>query len=190
MVPTGTNPPPRIAIVYESMFGNTRRIAEAIGRGMMAQVPVEILPVAKAEDWAGYPEVLILGAPTHAHGLSRPSTREEAVRWARDSHRRLEMDSESSGPGMREWLDSSDPAVVMFATFDTRVDMPRIFTGSAAVAIDKRLRSQGASQLIAPESFFVDRENELDGGQIERAEEWGREVGELLAHSQPVVAQH
>jgi hypothetical protein len=173
--------PPRVAIIYESMFGNTRRIAEAIAQGMSETVPTEVSAVHTLDPWPLEPDVVIVGAPTHVHGLSRSSTRAEAVRWAEDSARGLDLDESARGIGVREWLADSAPAVEMFAAFDTRADMPRIFAGSAAAAIDRTLRSRGVSRLVEPQSFLVDRENRLKEGEVERARAWGRELGEALA---------
>jgi hypothetical protein len=173
--------PPRVSVVYESMFGNTRRIAEAIADGLRETVPVEIAAVHRLESWPLEPDVVIVGAPTHVHGLTRPSTRSEAARWAEDAARGLELDTSASGTGVREWLADSLPPAEYFAAFDTRADMPKIFTGSAATAIDRTLRSRGITRLAEPVSFLVDRENRLVTGEVERARAWGRQLGETLA---------
>ncbi|TFD25655.1 flavodoxin domain-containing protein [Cryobacterium sp. TMS1-13-1] len=64
----------RALIVYESMYGNTRLIAETIGRGL-APAEVILVPTSQA---AGVDltqvDLLLVGGPTHVHGLSRPST--------------------------------------------------------------------------------------------------------------------
>ena len=173
--------PPRVSIVYESMFGNTRRIAEAIGEGLRETVPVEVAAVHRLEPWPLAPAIAIVGAPTPVHGLSRPSTRSEAARRAEDAARGLELDTSARGIGMREWLDDARLEVELFAAFDTRADMPEIFTGSAAASIDRRLRSEGIARLADPHSFLVDRENRLEEGEVERARAWGRELGAALA---------
>jgi hypothetical protein len=82
---------------------------------------------------------------------------------------------------MREWLDDAPLEAELFAAFDTRADMPQIFTGSAASSIDRRLRSKGMARLAEPTSFLVDRENRLEEGEVERARAWGCELGEALA---------
>jgi hypothetical protein len=173
--------PPRVSVVYESMFGNTRRIAEAISEGLSETVPVEVAPVHRLEPWPLEPDIVIVGAPTHVHGLSRPSTRSEAARWAEDAARGLELDTSASGIGIREWLEDAPRVVPLFAAFDTRADMPQIFTGSAAASIDRALRSRGVTRLAGPHSFLVDKENRLKKGEVERALAWGRELGESLA---------
>ena len=67
------------AVVYESMFDNTRIIAEAIAEGLRASDPgaqVAVMPVAEAA--AGkLPEadLLIVGAPTHFSRMPTSRTR-------------------------------------------------------------------------------------------------------------------
>jgi flavodoxin len=66
----------RALVVYESMFGNTQAIANAIVQGLSGRMRVEALEVGVApatidDDVA----LLVVGGPTHAFGLSRPQTR-------------------------------------------------------------------------------------------------------------------
>jgi hypothetical protein len=87
-------------VVYESMFGNTQVIAEAIAAGLSERIRTEALEVSVAptridDDVA----LLVVGGPTHAFGLSRPQTRLDA---ARQATQRLV----SRGLGLREWLTS------------------------------------------------------------------------------------
>ena len=73
----------RALIVYESMYGNTRRMAEAIAEGLEAAMPTRVLPVASADyDALAGADLLLVGGPTHAHGMSHPATRAEAVLYA------------------------------------------------------------------------------------------------------------
>lgn len=68
--------PMKITIVYESMFGSTRAIAEAIGEGCGQWADVEVVSVADADPgMVDRTDVLVVGGPTHAWGMSRPSTR-------------------------------------------------------------------------------------------------------------------
>lgn len=178
---TTTEPTRRVtaSIVYESMFGATRQIAEAIAAGIRSAAHADVVPVHDAGA-LGPADLLIVGAPTHAHALSRPQTRADAANWVtrRDSHLRLEP--EFDGDGIREWLPSAPLPNRGFAAFDTRADMPRIFTGSAAAGIDKRLRKRGAAPLADTRSFLVDRDSALLPDQLEEAEKWGRLLGARL----------
>src|SRR5215468_7335079 len=63
-------------IVYESMFGNTRTIAHAIGAGLAEYFDVAIVPVARAYPATyGEADLVVVGGPTHVHGLSRRPSR-------------------------------------------------------------------------------------------------------------------
>lgn len=97
----------RALVVYESMFGNTRHVAEAVARGLGPADAVRTVPVTQAheENLSEY-DLVVVGGPTHAHGMSRESTRHGAVEQAEkpDSGLTLEPDAESEG--VREWLDS------------------------------------------------------------------------------------
>lgn len=82
----------RVTIVYESMFGSTRKVAEAIARGLGPRTTTRVVRVSEAPDSIVDADLVIIGAPTHAHGLSRPESRAEAAKWAADPER----DSSSS----------------------------------------------------------------------------------------------
>lgn len=62
------------------MFGNTAQVARAIAEGMRTQdAEVEVVPVVDARpDALQAYDVVVIGAPTHAVTLSRPSTRADA----------------------------------------------------------------------------------------------------------------
>lgn len=170
------SPGPMIAIVYETLFGNTRIIAEAIADGIREQhMPVTVVPVARA---SALPEcdVLVVGAPTHAHSLSTPASRAEAERWARDPLKHLALEGASLNTGVREWLELPPAARQGYVAFDTRVDMPRIFTGAASSAIGRRVKKHGLREVLPPESFVVDKDSRLLPVERDRALRWGREI--------------
>ncbi|HEX2369420.1 MAG TPA: hypothetical protein VHM94_09330 [Acidimicrobiia bacterium] len=63
------------------------------------------------------------------------------------------------------------------ACFDTRFDMARLLTGSAAKTMARKLRHLGYEIVVEPESFFVDdTEGPLKEGELERAQLWGAEL--------------
>lgn len=172
----------RSLVVYESMFGNTRAVAEAVADGLGAWSEVELCEVSRADAVPPGLDLLVVGGPTHAFGLSRPSTREDAA--AKSKH-----PVESAERGIREWLESLEPgeSEAVFATFDTRVSHPRV-PGSAAKKAAKRLRRVHLRQAADPETFWVHGlEGPLDEGELERAREWGRSLVEVVGpQTQPV----
>ncbi|HWL76765.1 hypothetical protein [Microbacterium sp.] len=173
-------PADTVLIVYESMFGGTRRIAEAIADGIRATHDVTVTPVTEAGPVPDDVALLIVGGPTHAHSLSRAATRAEAVQWVLRDQLELELETRLGDPGIRDWLKKHEPRVARHVAFDTRADMPRIFTGSAAAVIDKRLTRLGSERFAEPMSFLVDRKSHLLSGEVERAWGWGIQLAALL----------
>ncbi len=179
----------RALVVHESLFGNTRHIAEAIARGLRAGpedgvapagaggLDVEVVGVTDAPPTIppGV-ELLVVGGPTHAFGLSRPSTR----RSAGEQGAPHEL---ADGAGMREWLGALEPAAahLVAAAFDTHIAHPHL-PGAAAHAEERRLRKLGFTMLAPGESFFVeDVEGPLVDGELERAERFGRQLAKRMA---------
>ena len=120
-------------VVYESMWGNTEQVAEAIAVGLRQSMEVELCEVRQAPADPG-PEVglIVAGGPTHAFSMSRATTRSDAVNQGADRG--------SSDRGLREWLDAlptgSHPQ--QLATFDTKVSRRAALTG-----IGRQGRRQG-----------------------------------------------
>jgi hypothetical protein len=163
-------------VVYESMFGNTATIGEAIAASLRSSgVEVEAGPVSAIEPGrAEGVDLLVVGGPTHAHGMSSKGTRKAAVE---DKANRYEAPTVS--PGLREWVPAlPSGAGRLAAAFDTRFQKPRYITGSAAKGIARRLQHQGYQLLVDPESFFVTTANELLEGQAEHAVGWGAALAE------------
>ena len=176
----------RALIVYESMYGNTHAVADAIGRGLARAGEVSVVPVDRTGD-ARMDDVdlVVVGGPTHAHGMTRTSTRNAAVEQAAKGDRHLALDPDAPGPGLREWLESLGRLGVRSAAFDTRATAPAALTGRASKGIAKRLRQHGARLVADPESFLVDKQNHLQPGEEERAEQWGAR----LAQEVPEIAR-
>ncbi|MDX5309965.1 MAG: flavodoxin domain-containing protein, partial [Rhodococcus sp. (in: high G+C Gram-positive bacteria)] len=57
----------RALVVYESMFGNTRHVAEAVARGLGSAVRTVPVTQAHEENLSDY-DLVVVGGPTHAHG--------------------------------------------------------------------------------------------------------------------------
>ena len=78
---------------------------------------------------------------------------------------------------LRAWLERLPEGSAKVAAFDTRFDEPAWLTGSAAKTIAKKLGKKGY-QLAGTQSFFVEHsDGPLAKGELERAVEWGRELG-------------
>jgi Flavodoxin domain len=166
-------------VVYESVYGNTRAIGEAIAEGLGNAT---VLPVHEASDRVGQADLLVVGGPTHVHGMATPRSRHVGAQTDGDVH--VEADA-TAEPCLREWLhELPEGHGISAAAFDTRLARPPILTGAASQGIAKRLRNRGYD-VVASESFLVDESpGPLSGGELERAKEWGRG----LAAQRPVAA--
>jgi len=172
----------RTVIVYESMFGNTRQVAEAIAEGFGPGADVAVVPVAAADASAlGPVDLLVVGGPTHAWSMSRPSTRKGTPDYARRSDGVLTLEpGADTGPGVREWLAGTEWVATWAAPFDTKVKGPSWLTGRASRAIRRALRRHGLLVVAGPESFIVDRRSVLLPGELERAKAWGARLATML----------
>jgi hypothetical protein len=166
----------KAAVVYESMFGNTRALAEAVADGLAAHV-VQMIRVSdlRAHDLDDV-ELLVVGGPTHGWSMSRPSTREGAAAQAADPARILTLEPGATDRGLREWLTDLAPHNVAAAAFDTRVNQPRIVTGAASRSIARQLRRNGCRLVVRPESFLVTTKSRLVEGELTRARSWGAAI--------------
>ena len=181
----------RVVVVYESMFGNTRVIANAIARGLEPVGDVRVVSVSDADHQvADSADVLVVGGPTHAHSMSRPSTRKAAADTAAKPDSTVKLELYALGKGVREWLDSIGPVGARFAAFDTRMKGPRWIMGSAALKIARTLRRHGAREIEKPASFLVTKYNALRPNEEERAVEWGQALADQLLVSARPRASH
>ncbi len=161
-------------VVYESMYGNTRQIAEAVAEGLGG---AKVLPVSQAAESVEDADLLVVGGPTHMHGLATSSSRRMAAEAAKeDGHAALEPGA-TDEPGLRRWLhDLPRREGATAATFDTRLDRSPTLTGTAARGIGRRLRRRGYD-VVGSESFLVeDAEGPLEEGEVERARAWGEQL--------------
>jgi flavodoxin len=147
-------------VIYDSKFGNTEKIAEAIARGVGTLSGVRVLSTAQAGGANGDPadtaDLLVLGGPTHNHGPSA---------------------------ALRAFLSGLPASLrgIPAACFDTRYRGPVLLMGSAAAGAAKALAVTGSELVASPESFYMTRrgpleQQQLEPGEIERAEQWGRAV--------------
>jgi Flavodoxin len=167
----------RAVIVYESMFGNTHAIADAIGKGLESLNDVVVVPVVEAgPERLGDADLLVVGGPTHFHGMSRTRTRKWAASTAKKPKNDLVLDRDAQGPGVRDWLSSLGEGDTKGAAFDTRFKGPAVLRGRASKVVSRKLRRHGFKVTVKPESFFVNLQNHLEPGEEARAREWGERL--------------
>lgn len=166
---------PSALVVYESMFDNTAHVAQAIVRGLRtAGFQAHGVPVTSlASTGPVQVDLVLLGAPTHAFSLSRPTTRADAVRQGAAPDR--------AKLGAREWIAHINPdrfGTSMVAVFDTRVAKARFLPAAAGVTAARLLRRRGFHLLRKPVAFLVEgTRGPLSPGEDARAEHWGQMIG-------------
>src|SRR6478609_4859116 len=123
----------KVLVVFESSYGNTHLIANAIAEGIGAAADVEVVPVAKATpELATGAALVVVGGPTHAHGMSREQTRKAAADATHKPGSPLHLDPDAEGVGLRDWFATLGSVSASAAAFDTRVDAPAMITGRAS----------------------------------------------------------
>jgi hypothetical protein len=171
-----------ILVVYESSYGNTHLIADAVSEGLGAGHDVQVVPVARAsKELVERADLVVVGGPTHVHGMSREQTRQSAVDAAHKPGSPLTLDPDAEGAGLREWFDGMGSMTASAAAFDTRLDASALVTGRASKGISRQLRRHGFSAIAEPMSFLVTKENVLLEGQQAAAHHWGELLAGTLA---------
>jgi len=138
-------------IVYDSIYGNTEKIARAIAEAITPPDEVKLLRAGEANpsELASI-DLLIVGSPTHG---GRPT------------------------PEVQEFLNKVPKFTLQginVAAFDTRVasKLARVF-GYAAGRIAGHLKRKGGVLIASPEGFFVTgTKGPLKEGELERAAAW------------------
>jgi len=152
-------------VVYDSAFGNTEKVAQAIGQALGSQGDIEVVRVGnvKPEQMAGM-TLLIVGSPTQKF---RPL---------------------GTITGFLKGIPDGKLKGVKVAAFDTRategaIEKVRILAffvkifGYAAKPIADRLVKKGGDLTVPPEGFYVaDTEGPLLEGELERAADWAKRI--------------
>jgi flavodoxin len=152
-------------VVYDSVFGNTEKIAQAIGQALGSPEDVETLRVSevKPEQLTGL-TLLIVGSPTRQFRPTAATT------------------------GLLKSIPENGLKGVKVAAFDTRftvseIEKVRILAffvrlfGYAAKPIADRLEKKGGELVVPPEGFYVgDTEGPLLEGELERAAAWAKKI--------------
>ena len=143
----------KVLIVYDSVHGNTEKIAEAIGDAITGDVEVLHADEEGSSELDAFC-LIIVGSPTHG---GRPTS------------------------AIRDFLKKIPASALKgtsVAAFDTRLPAKwvRIF-GYAAGRIGDTLKRKGGELAAPPEPFFVEgTEGPLKEGELERAAGWAEEV--------------
>lgn len=148
-------------VIYDSVFGNTAKVAEAIGEALGNATVINISKVSRAD--LESLDILFVGSPTRAF---RPT------------------------PAMMTFLKGLDRNAldgVKAAAFDTRIKidqttpgflciMIKLF-GYADAKIAKALTKAGADLALESDGFGVTgTEGPLTEGELERAKEWAKGI--------------
>jgi flavodoxin I len=152
-------------VVHDSVFGNTEKVAQAIGQALGSPEDVQVVQVsdAKPERLVGL-TLLIVGSPTRQFSPTGATT------------------------GFLKSIPKHGLKGVKVAAFDTRftesaIEKVRILAffvkifGYAAKPIADRLQKKGGELVVPPEGFYVgDTEGPLLEGELERAADWARQI--------------
>lgn len=157
----------KVAILFDSYFGNTEQIARAVGDISVENIEILTKRITEVslEDISNS-DVLIVGSPTRGF---RPSD---------NTTKFLKKIPFRSLKGIK------------VAAFDTRMSLPDIESktlrfivktgGYAAKHIAKALVKKGGDLVISPEGFLVaDEKGPLVEGELQRANGWGNKIVKL-----------
>lgn len=182
----------RALVIYESEFGATRAVAEAICRGLsetgqLGELDAEVVDsrgLVLSDGWSDDVALVVIGAPTHARSLPTPASRQSALDWPHKPGSTLRLEPRADAAGVREWLANTDLRGVAITVFATRMDMSRLLAGSAAPRLARMVVKAGGRVVSAPQEFLVAKDGQLLAPELDRAYDWGR----VLAGSLPNLA--
>jgi hypothetical protein len=150
----------------------------AVAEGLSQTLDVDVRAVGDAGD-VDSARLIVLGAPTHAWGLSRASTRRAAAQAAEKPGSGLTIEPGAGGLGIRDWLDHMPATPARVAVLDTHMRRP--------VGTDRQ-RSASHAAYVAPVTpssahlgFIVSTQNRLLDGELDRARDWGRRLAATFA---------
>jgi flavodoxin len=141
-----------VLVVYDSFYGNTEKIARAIGEAAGAAKVLRVGEVSR--DDLKSCDLLVVGSPTQGGRPTKP---------------------------LQEFLDEIPKSAfesIGVAAFDTRFSTKWVkMFGYAAEKIAAGLQAKGGNLVAAPGCFFVKSEKgPLQDGETERAATWAREI--------------
>ena len=172
----------KAVVVYESHWGNTAAVAEAIAAGLGPGTRALTTDQASGPATADA-DLIVAGAPVIAFRL--PTDGMLARLDADDP--KAPRSADVGHPSMRHWLEGLEPRVGCAAAFETRVHWS---PGGATGAIEHGLAAAGYARIAKGRKFFVTGQyGPLVEGELEAARSWGVELARAMASSgQPVAA--
>ena len=142
-------------IVYDSVYGNTERIAKAIADAITPAGETKALRASEAStSELASVDLLIVGSPVHG-GRPTPAVQEFLNKTTQQSLKDIKV-----------------------TAFDTRAAsrFAKIF-GNAAGRIAGQLTKKGGLLIVPAEGFFViGTRGPLKEGELERAANWAKEI--------------
>ena len=160
----------KILVLYDSQYGNTQQIAQAIANQLDSPEDVALLRASEMDPAAlNGRQLLVVGSPTQRFMAT---------------------------PALMAWLKSiprDGLQGMQVAVFDTRLTEQQIkgtpvlkwFVRKSSYAawwLAKQLKNKGAMLLLPPEGFYVEgMEGPLLPGELERAAAWAQQI--VAAHN-------
>ncbi|MFH1200404.1 MAG: flavodoxin family protein [Candidatus Micrarchaeota archaeon] len=149
-------------VIFDSLYGNTRKIALAVAQNLLGQPTAIHVCDATPASLAKF-DFIVIGCPTHAGWPSEPC---------------------------KKFLGSLPAGCLdgkRFAAFDTRMPnkdsnffirtVINLF-GFAGPRLAKALEAKGGKRVGEPAGFVVKaKEGPLEDGEVERAKEWAKQLG-------------
>lgn len=159
----------KAVVVYESLWGNTKAVAEAVADGIAPGTPCLNTDEASPETIADA-DLIVAGAPVLAFSLGGPKIRASIAR----DEAYAPTPPDLSHPSLRSWLERLPRGTARSAAFETRIWWsPRGATGD----IEERFARAGYRPIAKAGKFVVtDKYGPLREGETERAREWGRDL--------------
>jgi flavodoxin len=147
-------------VIYDSQYGNTEKIAKAIGKGFTGDIKVMKVGDVKPEDIA-WAKTVIIGSPTQGG-------RQTAALKA-----------------FGEGLKADTFTGKRLAAFDTRLKGWAKIFGYAAPKIETIFRDKGGNFTAQPQGFFVkSAKGPLVDGEEDRATAWAKAIAAGVPTSQ------
>ena len=150
-------------IVYDSVYGNTEKIAKAIGGAITGDIKVLHTGETSSSDLKEL-DLLIVGSPTHG-GRPTPAVKEFLSKIPSNALKNVDVTS----------FDTRFSAKSKGVGVGIRV-LVRVI-GYAAGRIANTLKDKGGYLVASPEGFIVEgNEGPLKQGELERAAGWAKEI--------------